>query len=83
MTGLTPGWKKSSRSDGNTNCVEARWTKSSRSNSSTNCVEARTYSGRVVEFRDSKDPAGPVLSVPADDHLSFVSALKAGTFDRT
>lgn len=82
MTGLTPGWKKSSRSNGDSGCVEARWTKSSRSNSNTNCVEARTCSG-AVEFRDSKDPAGPVLSVPADDHLSFVTALKAGTFDRT
>jgi hypothetical protein len=36
-----------------------------------------------VEFRDSKDPAGPVLSIHLEDHLGFVNALKVGHFDRT
>lgn len=65
MSGLTSGWKKSSRSNGSSSCVEARG------------------SGGRVEFRDSKHLAGPVLSVPADDHRRFLDAIKAGSFDLT
>lgn len=65
MTGLTIHWKKSSRS-----------------NSNGNCVEARLHEGHV-EIRDSKDTAGPALSITRDAHVSFVNALKAGDFDRT
>lgn len=63
MIGLTGDWKKSSRSNGATSCVEARG------------------SEEQVEFRDSKDLAGPVLSVPAAEHQRFLDALKAGSFD--
>lgn len=65
MTGLTPDWKKSTRSNGNTGCVEAR------------------QQDGQVEFRDSKDPGGPALSIRPEAHASFVNALKAGRFDRT
>ncbi|WP_411127279.1 DUF397 domain-containing protein [Streptomyces sp. x-19] len=32
----------------------------------------------VVPVRDSKDPRGPVLVVPADGWSSFVAAVKDG-----
>lgn len=47
-------------------CQGADWRKSTRSSSGGECVEV-AFSGAV---RDSKDPAGPVLSI------------KSGTFDR-
>ncbi|MFF2813301.1 DUF397 domain-containing protein [Streptomyces sp. NPDC058000] len=34
----------------------------------------------VVPVRDSKDPRGPVLVVPADGWSSFVVAVKGGEF---
>jgi hypothetical protein len=63
-------WRKSSYSGSNSNCVEMAWRKSSYSGSDSECVELAT--GAV---RDSKNPAGPVLSV---DVVALVTAVKAG-----
>jgi hypothetical protein len=49
----------------------ATWRKSTRSASQSNCVEVAAQ-GAV---RDSKNPAGPVLSV---DVTALVTAVKAG-----
>jgi hypothetical protein len=79
-------WRKSSRSGdgGNGACVEvaclpADWRRSSRSGSGNNgdCVEVAS-SGGVVGVRDSKNPAGPVLVLPAAGWHSFVAALRHG-----
>ncbi|MGW5067791.1 DUF397 domain-containing protein [Streptomyces cyaneofuscatus] len=35
----------------------------------------------IVPLRDSKDPGGPVLTVPAAAFSAFVSGVRAGTFD--
>lgn len=51
------------------------WKKSSYSGEETSCVEL-AHSGMV---RDSKNVAGPTLSVDLDSMLSMV---KAGRFDR-
>ncbi|GIJ32265.1 DUF397 domain-containing protein [Micromonospora sediminimaris] len=53
--------------------IGAQWRKSSRSGSSDQCVEVAT-SHRVVGVRDSKDPAGPVLSFEAYAWRVFVAA---------
>ncbi|MEV4710525.1 DUF397 domain-containing protein [Micromonospora sediminimaris] len=53
--------------------IGAQWRKSSRSGSSDQCVEVAT-SLRVVGVRDSKDPAGPVLSFEAYAWRVFVAA---------
>ncbi|GAB7032677.1 hypothetical protein JCM4914_41380 [Streptomyces platensis subsp. malvinus] len=60
----------------------AQWRKSSYSNGSGgNCLEvADTVSGGVVPVRDSKDPAGPALVIPAAAWSAFVSAVKSATF---
>jgi hypothetical protein len=75
-------WHKSSRSGTgtNSNCVEvagldARWRKSSRSGNGTNsnCVEV-AFTGPAAGVRDSKNPAGRVLVLPATAWTSFVSS---------
>lgn len=58
---LTPTWTKSSHSDPNGG----------------NCVEARQPGTRTVQVRDSKNPAGPVLSFSSNCWLAFTADLKA------
>ncbi|MFJ8665416.1 DUF397 domain-containing protein [Streptomyces sp. NPDC093600] len=56
---------------------KACWFKSSYSNASGgDCVEVLDDIPGVVPVRDSKNPAGPALILPAAAWASFVSALK-------
>ncbi|QXE36323.1 DUF397 domain-containing protein [Streptomyces sp. GMY02] len=62
-----------------------RWFTSSYSNNGGQCIEvaanlATTHG--VVPVRDSKNPSGPVLDIPADAFTSFVENVKAGEFTR-
>ncbi|MFE2374260.1 DUF397 domain-containing protein [Streptomyces sp. NPDC059398] len=60
-----------------------RWFKSSYSNNGGACVEVAANliaSHGVVPVRDSKNPGGPVLSVPARAFASFVAGVKGGEF---
>ena len=78
-------WRKSSYSGYNGNCVEVAWRKSSHSNGHSTCTEVAvvpTSGGQdgcayVVAVRDSKDPAGPVLTFSPSEWLEFASRLKA------
>ncbi|MFF7361030.1 DUF397 domain-containing protein [Streptomyces sp. NPDC008125] len=59
------------------------WSKSSYSGNGGTCVEwapAHASATGVVPVRDSKNPHGPVLSVPADAFASFVAGVKGGGF---
>ncbi|WP_054055282.1 DUF397 domain-containing protein [Alloactinosynnema sp. L-07] len=68
-------WRKSSRS-GQEGCVEVAWHKSSRSGQD-GCVEVAHARGRVG-VRDSKHPAGGVISLAHSSWRPFVDLLTTG-----
>ncbi|MFI6548396.1 DUF397 domain-containing protein [Streptomyces prunicolor] len=63
MTTETPQWFTSSYSNNGGACIEV----------ATNLVASRG----VVPVRDSKNPGGPVLDLPAGAFASFVTSVKA------
>ncbi|MFC5804341.1 DUF397 domain-containing protein [Streptomyces formicae] len=83
----TACWRKSSYSDnaGGESCVEvaydfpgaAPWRKSTYSDDSSgdSCVEVLDDIPGVVPVRDSKNPTGPVLVVPAAAWDAFVDGV--------
>lgn len=76
------GWRRSSHSGSQGNCIEAaalepvNWRSSSRSGTSGNCVEVAGRLESVVAVRDSKDPGGAKLIFPAQAWRLFTGALK-------
>jgi hypothetical protein len=62
--------------------IEPGWRKSSYSgNGGANCVEVKRGPGGAVAMRDSKNPAGPTLSIERIQWLGFVAEVKAGRHD--
>ncbi|MEW1721286.1 DUF397 domain-containing protein [Streptomyces sp. NPDC093109] len=56
----------------------AQWRKSSHSNTNGgNCVEITEDFPGVVPVRDSKNPTGPALMIPAATWTTFIATLKA------
>jgi hypothetical protein len=72
------GWRKSSKSATDGDCVEIAWAwrKSSRSATSGECVEV-AWPGEVVAVRDSKNPAGGYLTVGPAAHATFMARLRS------
>ncbi|GAB2690210.1 DUF397 domain-containing protein [Kitasatospora kifunensis] len=58
----------------------AAWFKSSHSTNGGSCVEVAPNFPGVVPVRDSKDPSGPALVVPAASWSAFVAGVRAGGF---
>ncbi|SEB65829.1 protein of unknown function [Streptomyces sp. 2224.1] len=55
----------------------ATWRKSSYSNvNGGDCIEIADGVPGVVPVRDSKDPSGPAIMIPAASWDAFVAALK-------
>jgi Domain of unknown function (DUF397) len=61
--------------------VSPVWRKSSYSQVG-ECVKVANLSRGLVAVRDSKDPAAPVLTYTAAQWRSFLSAARAGRYDR-
>ncbi len=53
-----------------------RWRKASYTEGNNNCVEVARVPG-VVAFRDSKNPAGPVLTFKPGRFVGLLNDLKA------
>jgi hypothetical protein len=58
----------------------AAWRKSTRSSASGQCVEVATLHDATA-VRDSKDPAGPALTVTPAQWAAFTGGVHAGDFD--
>jgi Domain of unknown function (DUF397) len=80
---LTPEWRKSSYSNGQSSCVEVKgvWRKSSYSNGQASCVEVNLAAPDAVAIRDSKNPTGPHLTLTPAAWSSFTTTIKRGNFD--
>ncbi|MFE7139209.1 DUF397 domain-containing protein [Streptomyces sp. NPDC057644] len=60
-----------------------RWFTSSYSENGGACVEVATNLAAphgIVPVRDSKNPTGPALTVPAAAFTTFVAGVRAGDF---
>ena len=60
--------------------TELAWRKASASGNN-GCVELAPLADGGVGVRDSKDPAGPVLSFTRHEWVSFLDGLDKGEFD--
>ncbi|MGW2372128.1 MULTISPECIES: DUF397 domain-containing protein [Kitasatospora] len=63
------------------NLTHSSWRKSSYSGSGGQCIEVADGFPGIVPVRDSKDPHGPALILPAAAWQSFVTAVRTGEFD--
>ncbi|MFC9084881.1 DUF397 domain-containing protein [Nocardiopsis dassonvillei] len=61
-----------------------KWTKSSYSSTGATCVQVRVPHVGVIEVGDTKNPAGPTLTVPHADWEYFLDQVATGgsTFGR-
>ncbi|MFI6594936.1 DUF397 domain-containing protein [Nonomuraea sp. NPDC050536] len=72
-------WRRSSRCNGSSACVEVAYRKSSVSGGAGECVEAGLCPHEdEVWVRDSKHPDGPVLRFSVADWRAFLDAVKTG-----
>jgi hypothetical protein len=69
-------WRKSSYSGYNGDCVEMAWRKSSHSTANGDCVEIAAP-GEVL-VRDSKNPAGGMLSFTPAEWAAFLAEVRGG-----
>ncbi|MGI5351839.1 DUF397 domain-containing protein [Streptomyces sp. CA-250714] len=69
MTTENPRWLKSSYSDNGGQCVEV-------------AANLATSHG-IVPIRDSKNPTGPALNIPATAFAAFITSVKTEDFGGT
>jgi hypothetical protein len=73
------GWRKSSASHANGNCLEAGedWRKAGSSVNNGACAEVATAPGGVL-VRDTTDRSGPFLAFPAGAWRAFLAGITGG-----
>ncbi len=59
----------------------AQWHTSSFSGNNGTCVEVADLDGGHRAVRDSKNPAGPALTVTVAEWAAFTTSIRAGRFD--
>lgn len=69
------GWRTSSHSAGNGNCVEVGWHTSSHSAGNGDCVEVRDAPSEV-HVRDTKNRDGGQLRFPRPGWDAFLAAVR-------
>jgi hypothetical protein len=76
------GWRTSSFSFANGNCVEVArtWRKASLSYANGSCAEVGARNGTVA-VRDTTDRSGPVLRFTPDEWHAFLGGVRKGEFD--
>jgi Domain of unknown function (DUF397) len=62
--------------------MNTAWIKSSLSFSNGNCVEVTELPEGSVGLRNSRDPAGPVLSFTPTEWDAFLRGARRGEFDQ-
>ncbi|MGW1276205.1 DUF397 domain-containing protein [Streptomyces tsukubensis] len=67
MTTASPRWFTSSYSDNGGNCVEV--------------AANLAITDGIIPVRDSKNPTGPALALPAKAFSTFVAGIKSGELD--
>ena len=55
---------------------ESAWFKSSYSDAGQNCIEAAHLTPTRIAIRDSKNPTGPALLLPATAWAPFITHLR-------
>ncbi|MBD0692462.1 hypothetical protein BG452_01840 [Streptomyces sp. CBMA123] len=60
--------------------LQVVWRKSSYSGGNGDCVEVAAANSTMY-IRDSKDPRGPALALPAETYAAFLQTVVAGRFD--
>jgi hypothetical protein len=58
----------------------ATWRKSAKTQANGQCVEVARV-GEAIGVRDSKDPAGPVLTFTLSEFEAFLDGVHHGEFD--
>ncbi|MGW1682902.1 DUF397 domain-containing protein [Saccharopolyspora sp. NPDC002376] len=74
------GWRKSSYSGTQSDCIEVGWRKSSYSGPNNNCVEVGLGADEVG-VRDTKDRDGGLLAVDQRQWRAFLAAVRSDRFD--
>ncbi|GAA3259654.1 DUF397 domain-containing protein [Nonomuraea helvata] len=69
-------WRKSRRSDGGNGCVEVAVADAAPAD-----APHKAERGPLVLFRDSENPAGPVLAFTRSELEAFFGGIKDGEFD--
>ena len=64
-----------------TSSTRPLWRKSTYSNGQANCVEVGS-AARTVAVRDTKDPDGPALAIPAAGWQAFTRRIRNGAVGR-